>query len=68
MGIEFPANIIDIQEEDEYVNILIYGDSGIGKTVFCGSDEGVLFVAPEDNGTLSAKRFGSTAKKWKVNT
>lgn len=62
-----PSQIIDIQDEDEYVNLLIYGDSGVGKTVFAGSDEDVLFIAPEDNGTLSAKRFGSTAKKWKIN-
>jgi len=63
---ELPSNVIDLQDEDEYANVLIYGDSGIGKTVFGGSDDDVLFVAPEDNGTLSAKRFGSTAKKWKI--
>lgn len=64
--VSLPANILDLQDEDEYVNLLAYGDSGVGKTVFCGSDDNVLFVAPEDNGTLSAKRFGSSAKKWKV--
>lgn len=63
-----PSQIIDIQDEDEYVNLLIYADSGVGKTVFAGSDEGVLFIAPEDNGTLSAKRYGSDAKKWKINS
>lgn len=62
-----PNSIISLQDEDEYVNILIYADSGVGKTVFCGSDDDVLFIAPEDNGTLSAKRFGSSAKKWKIN-
>lgn len=61
-----PSNILDLQEEDEFINLLTYGNSGIGKTVFAGSDDKVLFIAPEDNGTLSAKRFGSTAKKWKV--
>lgn len=61
-----PPNVIELQDEDEYANLLVYGDSGIGKTVFGGSDDEVLFVAPEDNGTLSAKRFGSTAKKWKI--
>lgn len=62
-----PSSIISLQDEDEFVNILIYADSGVGKTVFCGSDDDVLFIAPEDNGTLSAKRFGSSAKKWKIN-
>jgi hypothetical protein len=61
-----PNNIISLQDEDEHVNLLIYADSGVGKTVFCGSDDDVLFIAPEDNGTLSAKRFGSSAKKWKI--
>lgn len=68
MAITLPDNIIGIQDEDEYVNLLIYADSGVGKTVFCGSDDDVLFIAPEDNGTLSAKRFGSNAKKWKINS
>lgn len=62
------SRIIDIQEEDEHCNIMIYAASGVGKTVLGGSDDKVLFIATEDNGTLSAKRFGSTAKKWVVNT
>lgn len=65
-GVDLPSNILELQDEDEYLNLLVYGDSGIGKTVFAGSDDEVLFIAPEDNGTLSAKRFGSNAKKWKV--
>jgi hypothetical protein len=64
--VELPSNIVDIQEEDEYVNLLVYADSGVGKTVFAGSDDDVLFIAPEDNGTISAKRLGSTAKKWPI--
>lgn len=63
---KFPDNIISLQDEDEYVNLLVYADSGVGKTVFAGSDDDVLFIAPEDNGTLSAKRFGSSAVKWKI--
>jgi len=64
--IDLPSNIISLQDEDEYHNLLIYADSGVGKTVFAGSDDDVLFIAPEDNGTVSAKRFGSTAQKWKI--
>ena len=62
------SKIISLDTEDDFVNIAIYGPSGIGKTVLAGSDEGVLFVAPEDGGTLSAKRFGSKAQKWPVNS
>lgn len=68
MTLVLPDNIIALQDEDEYVNLLVYADSGVGKTVFCGSDDDVLFIAPEDNGTLSAKRFGSSAKKWKIHS
>ncbi len=64
--VTLPDNIIPLADEDEYVNLLIYADSGVGKTVFGCSDEDVLVIAPEDNGTLSAKRFGSTAMKWKI--
>jgi hypothetical protein len=49
-----------------YVNLLVYADSGAGKTVFCGSDDRVLFVAPEDDGLLSAVRLGSQADKIRV--
>lgn len=66
IDVKFPPEVIELQSEDEYVNLLIYGDSGVGKTVLAGSDDDVLFIAPEDNGTLSAKRFGSTARKWKI--
>jgi hypothetical protein len=65
-GIELPDNILELQSEDEFINLLVYGNSGIGKTVFGGSDEDVLFIAPEDNGTLSSKRMGSKALKWKI--
>lgn len=61
-----PDNIVALQEEDDYCNLLVYADSGVGKTVFGCSDDDVLVIAPEDNGTMSAKRFGSTAMKWKV--
>lgn len=64
--VNLPSNVINLADEDEYVNLLVYADSGVGKTVFAGSDDDVLFIAPEDNGTLSAKRMGSSAKKWKI--
>lgn len=60
-----PPNIIKLEDDKDYINVLVYGESGVGKTVFAGSDN-VLFIAPEDDGTLSAKRFGSTAEKWTV--
>lgn len=62
------SKIISIQDDDDHVNLLVYGDSGVGKTQWCGTDDKVLFVAPEDNsdGLLSAVLSGSTAEKWPV--
>lgn len=60
------SKIVSLQDDDDNVNILVYGDSGVGKTILCGSDDKVLFIAPEDQGTLSAKRAGSAADKWPV--
>lgn len=64
------SKIISIVDDDDHVNILVYGDSGVGKTQMCGTDDRVLFVAPEDNsdGLLSAVLAGSTAHKWPINT
>ena len=64
--VELPSNIVALQDEDEFINNTVYADPGVGKTVFAGSDDDVLFIAPEDNGTISAKRLGSTAKKWQI--
>lgn len=65
---DFAPEIIDLEDDEDIVNLMVYGGAGVGKTVFAGSAPRVLFLAPEDGGTLSAKRQGSQAKKWKVNS
>ncbi|UJQ86392.1 RecA-like DNA recombinase [Gordonia phage Wojtek] len=60
-----PADIVDLQEFDDSINLGIYGPSGVGKTVLAGSDDKVLFLAVE-KGTVSAKRQGSKAKVWPI--
>ena len=60
------VQIVDLADDVPKWNILIHADSGAGKTVFAGSDDRVLFIAPEDSGTLSALRMGSTAQKIRV--
>lgn len=64
MSIE--SKIKPLQDKLTYVNMLVYADSGAGKTVFGGSDDKVLFIAPEDSGLISAKRHGSSADAWQV--
>jgi hypothetical protein len=58
--------ISKLSETKPFWNVLIYADSGTGKTVFAGSDLKVLFIAPEDDGLLSAQRMGSSADKIAV--
>lgn len=60
------VEIIGLSDDIPKWNILIHADSGAGKTVLAGSDDRVLFLAPEDSGTLSALRMGSKADKIKV--
>lgn len=60
------SKIVSIQDDEDYVNLMVYGKSGVGKTVLAGSARRVLFLAPEDDGTISAKRRGSTADKWRI--
>lgn len=60
------ASIIDLSEYDECINALIYGNTGVGKTVLGGSAPDTLILGIE-SGLISAKRRGSTAKAWVVN-
>ena len=60
------SKIVTLADDAPSINLLVYGDSGAGKTVLAGSDRKVLFLAPEDSGTLSALRMGSQADKWPI--
>jgi AAA domain len=57
--------IIPVSDYDESINMLVYGHSGVGKTVFAGSGSDTLLIGVE-SGLISAKRQGSTAKAWPV--
>lgn len=63
--IELPDAIIDLSDYDESVNYLLYADSGVGKTVHAGGSGLILGV---EQGTVSAKRQGSTAKLWPIHS
>lgn len=58
--------IVSVDDSDEYVNILIYGRNGMGKTRFAGSGPKCLICDVREEGTRSVKGTGS--KKFPVNT
>jgi len=61
------SKIIPVTKYDECINMLIYGDSGVGKTVLCGTGEKSLIIGLE-SGVISAGRQRSTADVWPVET
>jgi hypothetical protein len=65
-----PAAITKLSEAPRtgMKNWLVYGDSGIGKTVFAGSAPNSLFLTVEAAGTESAKEMGSGADEWVTST
>lgn len=67
MTVKLPASITVLDDFDESVNMLVYGDSGVGKTVLAGTSPNALFLATE-HGVISAKRQGSKAKVWKCDS
>ena len=62
-----PTAIRDLEAFNESINLLIYGDSGVGKTVLGGTAPKALFLSTE-TGTISAKRQNSKAKVWRIKT
>lgn len=53
--------IESLTSDKEFINLFVYADSGVGKTVLAGSHPRNLILAA-DRGTISAARQGSKAK------
>jgi hypothetical protein len=51
----------DLQDFNESINWLVFGNSGVGKTVFASFAPNAYFLSTE-KGVVSAKRVGSKAK------
>lgn len=54
--------IVDLEDTVESVNMILYGDPGVGKTVQAGKLPNNLIISTDVSGTVSAKRQGSKAK------
>lgn len=59
--------MVDLEDFNESINLLVYGDSGVGKTPFAAQAPNAVILSTE-KGTVSAKRFGSKAKLIKAPT
>ena len=65
-----PDEIVDLEDVAPHPNILVFAKSGAGKSVFAGSDDNILFLNCEAEGTISTKRFsiGKFRKQWHIRT
>lgn len=62
------ANIVDLDDFTESINMLVYGDSGSGKTVLAGTADEKMLILATEKGLIAAKRQGSKAKGWKCSS
>ncbi len=59
-----PSAITKLSDGKSFRKWLVYGNSGVGKTVLAGSAPNALFLTAEAEGTESARAFGSEADEW----
>lgn len=59
---DFEAGIFELDGASEFKNFLIYGDSGVGKTVLSGMLPGKIFFLAGEPGYISAARLGARGK------
>lgn len=63
---DFAKEIVSLSETDESINMLVYGDSNAGKTVFAGTCPGKVFWLTGEPGYKSAGRRGTVAKGRRI--
>lgn len=56
MTIELPPDMVDLDAVVEHPKILVFSKPKVGKTTFAASDDKVLILNTESQGTVSAKR------------
>lgn len=56
---DFEAGLFDLTGATEYKNMMVYGGSGVGKTVLAGTTPGRLLFLAGEPGYISAARLGA---------
>jgi len=61
-----PDKVQPLGNTGQYIHLLICASPGFGKTVFYGSEDKLLYITTDPEGTVSAWMQGSNAKEWAV--
>jgi len=59
-----PKGIMPVGDEEKWHRMMVYGEPGVGKTVFAGSGKRTLLLVSDGAETISAAGMGSTADVW----
>lgn len=59
-----PRAIRPMGQEDRYHRLMVYGEPGVGKTVFAGTSPKALILTSDASETMSAAAMGSQADVW----
>ena len=59
-----PKAIMPVGQEERWHRMMVYGEPGVGKTVFAGTSPKALMLVNDGAETLSAAGMGSTADSW----
>lgn len=54
--------------ENAYIHMCLVAKGGFGKTVFAGTAPNAIFLTTDPEGTISAKRMGSTAEEYPISS
>lgn len=61
-----PKQVKALGSVNKFINFMLVAGPGFGKTVLFGSDDKVLFLTTDPEGTVSAWIMGSKAKEWEI--
>jgi hypothetical protein len=59
-----PSAIVPVGNEEKWHRMMVYGEPGVGKTVFAGTSPKCLILSSNQAETMSAAGMGSTADTW----